>query len=152
MASHDWERARHGMDHLLKRYAEHPGVRALPQDFETRRSEHKRRLLKEWDEAVQRDEVDRGIRVLRELDQYLTPNEAQALKEAARDVFRARLHQLGVQFSLAVTDGQWNRAMDIGNQIMNEFPNSRMANEVRERFKVLQQRADRKTVAGATSA
>lgn len=143
MATHDWERARRGMDQLTKRFAEHPLVKTLPQEFEQRRSEHKRRLLKEWDQAVQRDEVDRGIRVLRELDQYLSPDEAEALKEAARDVFRARLHQLGVQFKLAVTDGEWAKAMGIGRQIMSEFPNTRMAKEVKERYSVLEQRAER---------
>ena len=45
---------------------------------------------------------------------YLTPNEALALQEAAKDVFRTKLHNLGVQFALAVSDKQWSNALEIG--------------------------------------
>ena len=48
-----------------------------------------------------RDDVDRSVALLKELDQYLTPSEAEAYKESARDVFRKRLQQMGVQFAPA---------------------------------------------------
>jgi len=141
MAQRDWDRARREMDQLL---AEHPGnaeVRDLPKRFRKLRDEHKRRLLKEWDQAVQRNEVDRGIALLKELDQYLTPNEAAALAESARGVFRTKLHNLGVQFSLAVTDHDWQGSLDAAEQIVQEFPNSRMAQEVKQRIHILKERA-----------
>jgi hypothetical protein len=97
--------------------------------------------LKEWDQAVQRNEVDRGIAILKELDHYLTPNEAAALQESARGVFRAKLHNLGVQFSLAVSESNWAEALRVGEQIQAEFPNSRMATEVRDRIHLLAKRA-----------
>jgi len=141
MDAHDWDRARREMDQLM---AENPGnaeVSELPGVFTRLRSEHKRRLLKAWDESVQRNEVDRGIAILKELDQYLTPNEAAALEESVRGVFQAKLHNLGVQFSLAVTSQEWRDAYQVGRQIIEEFPNSRMAQEVRDRIHVLAQRA-----------
>lgn len=144
LSAHQWDPARRGIDHLAKHHPNHPGVQDLPQEFDLRWGEHKRRLLKEWDMAVQRDDVDNGIRILRELDQYLKPSEAEALKEGARDVFRAKLHNLGVQFSIAVTEHQWSRAIEIGDQIIEQFPNSRMANEVREKYDVLKNRAAKK--------
>lgn len=141
MESHDWDRARREMDALLVAYPDTAEVQAMPRLFARKRDEHKRRLLKAWDEAVQRNEIDRGITVLKELDQYLTPNEAAALEESARGVFRAKLHNLGVQFSIAVTERNWHEALRISNQITEEFPNSRMAQEVRERIHILNKRA-----------
>ena len=142
MQSRDWDRARRDMDRLLSKHPDITAVRELPAWFAKLRGEHKRRLLKEWDEAVQRNEIDRGIAVLRELDQYLTPNEAAALEESARGVFRAKLHNLGVRFSLAVTDHDWRSALATAQQIIDEFPNSRMAQEVKDRIPILTARAD----------
>jgi len=140
MNANDWDRARRDMDSLLNRWPDNPEIQALPDEFARRRNDHKRRLLKAWDESVQRNEVDRGIAILKELDQYLTPREAAALEESARGVFRAKLHNLGVQFSLAVSESRWNEALSTGEQIIAEFPNSRMAQEVRERIHVLRKR------------
>lgn len=141
MEAHDWDRARREMDQLVATFPENTEIRELPRLFARKRDEHKRRLLKAWDESVQRNEIDRGIMILKELDQFLTPNEAAALRESARGVFRAKLHNLGVQFSLAVTESQWQEALRIGKQIVDEFPNTRMAAEVKERIPVLTKRA-----------
>lgn len=146
-----WSQARRRIEQLVKQHPDHPRARELPGELESRRGEHKRQLLKKWDQAVQRDDVDNGIRILKELDQYLTPSEAESLKEAARDVFRAKLHNLGVQLHLAVTEGQWERALQIGEQIISEFPNSRMANEVRGKHEALRTRAEKTRMADAAT-
>jgi len=92
-----------------------------------------------WDDAVQQQETDRSLEILKELDLYLTPNEGLALQEAARDIFRTKLHNLGVQFSIAVTEKQWTGAFNIGQQIIKDFPNSRMSDEIRGKLNVLEQ-------------
>ncbi len=143
MGDHEWEKARLEIERLAKLYPNITLIQNLPELLRQKRTEQKRRLLKEWDESVQRNEIDRGISLLKELDQYLTPNEAAALEESARGVFRAKLHNLGVQFSLAVTEKQWTTALNIGQQIVTEFPNSRMAAEVREHLETLRTRATR---------
>jgi len=150
--SRDWDRAKHEMDGVVAQYPEHPLARELPKAFAKARNDQKRQLLKEWDASVQRNEIDRGIAILKELDQYLTRNEAAALEESARGVFRAKLHNLGVQFSLAVADHNWRQAFDAGHQIIEEFPNSRMAQEVREHMEVLAKRADDKQPAAVEPA
>ncbi len=142
MTAHNWDQARREMDRLVAANPDHPEVRVLPEHFARLRNDHKRRLLKEWDESVQRNEVDRGIDILKQLDQYLTSSEAAALQESARGVFRAKLHNLGVQFSLAVAEQNWREAHRVGRQIAEEFPNSRMASEVRDRLHVLAKRAE----------
>ena len=101
--------------------------------------ERKKVLLNSWDDAVKRQLTDRGLEILRELDVYLTPNEALALQEAARDIFRNKLHSLGVRFSLAISGKQWQNAINTGQEIIKDFPNSRMAEEIRERMDILKQ-------------
>ena len=114
-------------------------VKILRQKMLEKKEERKKILLNAWDDAVKRQATDRSLEILRELDSYLTPNEGLALQEAARDIFRSKLHTLGVQFSLAVSERQWSRALETGKQIIRDFPNSRMAGEIREKIDVLKQ-------------
>lgn len=136
---HHWARASAQIEGLIKAYPESERAKALRQELLDKKQCRKKALLATWDEAVQRQETDRSLDILRELDFYLTPNEALALQEAARDVFRTKLHNLGVQFAIAVTEKQWGGALDIGQQIINDFPNSRMSEEIRGKLNILQQ-------------
>lgn len=130
----DWPAAQREVDRLLRLFPLHADARKLPERIGAARDSHKRDLLKQWRDAVSRDDVDRSVDLLKELDQYLTPNEAEAYKESARDVFKKRLQQLGVQFALHVHDKNWGEAHRIGRQIVDEFPNTRMASEIKERL------------------
>lgn len=141
-ASFNWSGAQAVLESLGKQFPQEPEVISMVKEtVSQKRAEHKKRLLASWNEAVQNDEVDRGIELLRQLDQYLTPSEAAALEESARGVFRAKLHSLGVKFSIAVTEKNWSGALQIGRQIISEFPNSRMAEEVKSKLDILTQRA-----------
>jgi hypothetical protein len=42
---------------------------------------------------------------------------------------------------LAVSEQRWRDALEVGLQITDEFPNSRMASEVAEKIDVLRRRA-----------
>jgi outer membrane protein assembly factor BamD (BamD/ComL family) len=46
-----------------------------------------------------------------------------------------------MQFSLAVQDHKWAEAVRLGESIIAEFPNSRMAQEVTEKMDALRKRA-----------
>jgi hypothetical protein len=137
----EWNDATRESERLLRLFPSHPEARKLPGRIQNARDGHKRDLLKQWKDAVARDDVDQSIELLRQLDQYLSPSEAEAYKESARDVFRKRLQQLGVQFALHVHDKSWAESLKIGRQIIAEFPNTRMANEVRERMPILEEKA-----------
>jgi hypothetical protein len=56
-------------------------------------------------------------------------------------VFKTRLVNLGVQFGLAVSEARWRDALEVGVQIRQEFPNSRMAHEVAAKLETLRMRA-----------
>jgi hypothetical protein len=141
MNEHHWDRARQEIERLMKLFPRHQRVLNLPTELNTRREARKQELLGRWRAAVERNEIDNGIAILTELDPYLTTKEAENLRESARDVFKAHLLNLGVQFSLAVQEQRWRDALDIGLQIKEEFPNSRMAQEVSEKLDVLRVRA-----------
>jgi type II secretory pathway component PulJ len=140
-----WVKASLQIESLIRANPTAEKLKALRQKLVERKEERKRILLAAWDDAVTRQETDRSLEILRELDMYLTPNEALALQEAAKDVFRTKLHNLGVQFALAVSDKHWSNALEIGQQIVRDFPNSRMSVEIREKLHVLRQNVELQT-------
>ena len=137
----DWPRSVRETQRLVSLFPDNTRVGGLPGAIHAARNKHKRDLLKAYGEATRKNDVDRSIELLKELDSYLAPQEAAALEESARGVFKARLNNLGVQFSINVADEQWDQAITAGTQIMNEFPNSRMAQEVREKMDTLNAKA-----------
>ncbi|HNX27288.1 MAG TPA: hypothetical protein PKK48_07760 [Phycisphaerae bacterium] len=138
---YDWPRAKREAARLGKLFPDNPKIAALPQDIVKAFNVRKRDLLKEYEKAVKVNDVEKGIDLLKELDRYLTPEEGAALTESARDVFKKKLHNLGVQFAIAIADQQWQVAVKTGEQIAQEYPNSRMAREVREKMDLLKQYA-----------
>jgi tetratricopeptide (TPR) repeat protein len=126
-----WIRAGRETSRILKLFPENEKIAALPSRIVDAKTAYKKRLLQEYGEAVRKNDIDRGMELLRELDRYLTPEEGAALQESARGVFKARLRQLGVQFAISVNDQKWEEAVSAGEEIIREFPNSRMAQEVR---------------------
>ncbi|MFZ0035660.1 MAG: hypothetical protein WAK60_11825 [Sedimentisphaerales bacterium] len=138
--SYHWAKASAQIEELIRAFPKSEKAKAMRQRLLDKKEERKKILLNAWDDAVKRQATDRGLEVLRELDLYLTPNEGLALQEAARDVFRNKLHNLGVQFSLAVSGKQWKNAIETGEQIIRDFPNSRMAEEIHEKWDVLKQK------------
>ena len=141
LEQHDWARAQREAQRIMQIFPNHPKVAGLPQRIEEAREQTKRTLLKQYKEAVDKKDVEGGIRLLKELDRYLTPQEAAAWAESARGVFHAKLVNLGVQFSIHVADQRWDQALATGQEIVREFPNTRMAQEVREKLDLLRQRA-----------
>jgi hypothetical protein len=141
MANEDWPRAVREAERIAAAYPDHPKVATLPQRIEAARDKHKRDLLQAYGESVRKNDVDGSIALLKELDRYLTPQEAAALQDSARGMFRAKLHNLGVQFAIRVTEKQWNEAIAVGEDIVRNYPNSRMAQEVRAKMDQLRQRA-----------
>jgi len=135
-----WARASTQIEKLIKAYPDSEKAKAMRQELLDKKEERKKILLNAWDDAVKRQATDRSLEILKELDLYLTPNEALALQEAARDVFKNKLHNLGVQFSLAVSGKQWAKAIEIGRQIISDFPNSKMSEEIHEKMNILKQK------------
>ncbi len=142
LAEYNWDAAANELAIIKQKFPNaETEIQQLEERLEAAKTSRKKHLLNLWDEAVKKNEVDRGIEILKELDKYLTPSEVAALEESARGVFRAKLHNLGMQFSLLVTEKLWDKAYEVGLEIIKEFPNSRMAQEIRERLDALKEKA-----------
>jgi hypothetical protein len=137
----EWIRAQVEIDRLKHLFPADHRIGALEKRLASLRGEHKAALRQEWDEAVKRSDTDHAIELLRELDPFLSPADVQELERSARTVFKEKLLQLGVRFRLAVKAKRWQDALDAGLEIIREFPNVRMAHEVREMLDVLRERA-----------
>jgi hypothetical protein len=138
---HDWARANREAQRMMNLMPNNERIAQLPAMINAARLAHKRQLLQAYGEAIRKNDVDRSIELLHQLDPYLMPQEATALQESARDVFRAKLQNLGFQFTMCVTDQRWAEAVATGEQIVRDYPNSRMAQEVREKMDLLKAKA-----------
>lgn len=136
-----WGQAVREAERIQEIYPKDERAKQLSVDIETRRQAHKRQLMESWKEAVNRKDVDGSIEVLKRLDLYLTPAEAESMQETARGVFKEKLNNLKDQFSAAVQAHRWAEAIKIGDTIIHDFPNSRIALEVRDTMEPLRKRA-----------
>jgi DNA-binding XRE family transcriptional regulator len=148
LGNRDWSRA-HEVAARIGRLFDDPHVR---EEVESRiaqsRAEHRRELEASFREAAAREDVELAMQRLRELDRYLTQEEAAQLAEVAQEVVSKHRENLSVQFKLAVNDHRWVDAARIGDAIMSEFPNTKMAEEVTSMIDVLRTRATQAAVAG----
>jgi len=140
-ARHEWTQAEREIERLRKALPDERRVARLTEQLDQRRQQRKDELLEVWDDALRRSDLDGGITILKELDEHLTREEARKLEDSARSLFKEKLMQLGVQFKFAVSEKRWLDALEIGVQVTEEFPNSRMAQEVEEHLTALRQRA-----------
>ena len=101
----------------------------------------KQRLLDEYNGQIARKDIDGAIGTVRKLDFYLTSDEGQGMAESVRNLFKEKLNQLKDRFTAAVHRGQWAEAHRVGESIVNDFPNTQMAKEVRDKLESLKQRA-----------
>ncbi|HWE95880.1 MAG TPA: hypothetical protein VG269_18095 [Tepidisphaeraceae bacterium] len=136
-----WNNALREAEKLIAALPDNEQVKNLPHEIDGRRHAHKKQLLQSWNEAVARHDTDASIEILKQLDPYLTPNEAANMQETARGVFKEKLNSLGAAFSAAVREQKWDEAIRAGDAITREFPNSRIAQEVREKMDLLKKRA-----------
>ena len=141
IAAHKWEKALSEAARISRVYHDSPQVEGLRHRVITARDHYKYEIERRFLTAAQDDRVDEAMDLLREMDQYLTPDEGEQYQEVARGVIGKARDNLGAQFKMAVNDKAWARAASVGEQIIDEFPNSRMATEVRSMIDKVRDRA-----------
>jgi len=124
-------------------YPESPRVDGLQERVATARDRFKHDLERRFLEAAQREDTELAMNLLKELDLYLTEDEAEQYREVARGVIGRARDNLGVRFKIAVQDKAWDAALEVAEQILRDFPNSRMADEVRSMIDTLRERVSR---------
>lgn len=127
-----WDVALRESQRIQRTFPESHRVEQLRERVEQARAVYKVDLERRFLDAAQHEQFDEAMELLKELDGYLTEQEAGPYREVARGVIGKARENLGAQFKLAVRDKQWSKAAGLGRRIVNEFPNTRMATEVRE--------------------
>jgi hypothetical protein len=135
-----WTEAYSESARIQRLYPDSHRVDGLRERVDDARGRYRKELERNFLLAAERNRIDDAMSMLKELDQYLTPSEAERYSEVARGVISKSRENLGVRFKLMVQDHMWEGALDAGQQIIEEFPNTRMAQEVRELLPVLRER------------
>ena len=140
IGARQWTAAYAEAARIKRMFPDAPHVQELDQGVRAAWQDYKHALERQFLEAAGADDIDEAMEILRELDAYLTPREAEPYQEIARGVIGKARDNLGLQFKLAIKESDWTRAVVVGEEIMDEFPNTVMAREVRERIDVLRSR------------
>ena len=147
LADQQWESASAEVAKIQRLFPESPRINDLPERITQAWEQHKQDLVRQFLEAAQRDDIDLATSLLQDLDKYLSEGEAAPFVEMARGVFRKKKQNLGVQFKMAVQDRDWIMASQVGEHIIREFPNTRMAGEIRGMVDALRERAANQSAA-----
>jgi hypothetical protein len=141
IAQRRWDQAMIEAARIGRLYPDSPRIEGLRHRVEHARQLYKSDLERRFLTCAENSRIDEAMAVLKELDAYLTEAEAEPYREVARGVIGKARDNLGAQFKLAVQDRRWHRAAEIGEQIIDQFPNSRMAQVVREMLDQIRARA-----------
>lgn len=138
-----WDVAVREAQRIRRLYPDSTRVERLRERVEQARAVYKTDLERRFLEAsATGNRVDEAMLLLKEMDSYFSESEAEPFREVARGVIGKARDNLGAQFKIAVQDRQWPLAASLGRRIINEFPNTRMAQEVRGMLDGILQRAN----------
>jgi hypothetical protein len=142
LAQHKWVEAYQFAAKLRRLYPETPLLHGIEQHIADTRVQYRHTLEARFVEAAEKNDVETAMELLKELDRYLTPDEARRFMETADTVITKYRDTLGTRFKMAVSDRRWTEAIGFGDAIMSQFPNTTMAKEVRELLDTIQSKAD----------
>lgn len=147
LEARDWGRVHQEAARLRRLYTDSHLIQDLDERIHVARESHKRQLDAEFRAAVEREDVGAAMTLLHALDKYLSREEGEALAPLAQQVVAQYREQLGDQFKMAVSQRRWADAAQVGDVIMQKYPNTKMADEVRSMIDVLRMRATEAAVA-----
>lgn len=144
----DWPAAHETAARIRRLFGDSHHAEEIDRRVAQAHEEHKRELEAAFAEAAEAGEMERAMDLLRRLDRFLAPEEAERLRATAQEVVARHREGLGERFRSAVHERRWAEAARAGDAIVREFPNSRMADEVRSMIDVLRTRATQAAVDG----
>jgi len=143
-----WDEAQREAARIARAFPDSPRAQASPERVRREAERFKADLERQFLEAAEDERVEEAMDLLKRLDQHLTEDEAAPFREVARGVIGKARDNLGAKFKLAVRDKRWVEAANHGERIIAEFPNSRMAVEVRELLDGIRERASKMVSSG----
>jgi hypothetical protein len=142
LEQHKWVEAYQYAAKMRRLYPETPLLHGIEQHIADARVQYRHTLEAKFVEAAEKNNVEAAMQLLKELDRYLTPDEARRFMDTADGVITKYRDTLGTRFKMAVSDRRWTEAIGFGDAITSQFPNTTMAKEVRELLDTIQSRAD----------
>ena len=135
-----WRKAELAATRLYRLYPDFPKLQELEQNIKIAMEDRKRMLHAQFVSSIASGDTERSMGILRELDRYLSPEEAEAIRASAQEVINGHRELLSSRFRKAVSAHQWGEAIRAGEQIMMEYPMDTMAAEVGEMMERLHER------------
>ena len=126
---------------MRRLYPESPLLHGLEQKIADARTQYRHQLEDRFLSTAQKEDVEKSMALLRELDGYLTPEEARKFRDTATSVITTYRDTLGARFKMAVGDHRWQDAIEFGEEIVRQFPNTKMTEEVNDMLKTIRIRA-----------
>jgi hypothetical protein len=150
-SSEKWDEAMEIANRMASAYPNVEAMTVLPGQVQQRKAGVKQQLLARWHDAVTKKDIDGSADILQQLDMYVTPEEVAQLKDGALEIFRARIERLRERFKQFIHDKKWSDAMTVGEDIINEFPTGKLAQEVRDMMEMLKTRSHEDAAAPAVA-
>lgn len=127
-----WDVALQEAARIGRLFPESPRVENLRARVQQARGVYREDLERRFLEAARGERTDEAMSLLKELDGYLSESDAERFREVARGVVTKARENLGAQFKQSVQARDGRTAVLLGRRIINEFPNTRMAQEVQQ--------------------
>jgi hypothetical protein len=141
LVSHNWVEAYQDAARLRRLFPDAPQLHGLEQKIADVRTQYRHDLETRFLGAAEREDVEQAMKLLRELDGYLTPDEARKFRDTATNVINKYRDTLGARFKMAVSDRRWGEAIEFGEVISQQFPNTKMTEEVMTMLDTIRVRA-----------
>ena len=149
LASGEWNAATSAADRLQRLLPDAPGLDGLVNQIASARHRHAIEVETRMRDAHAEGRIDEAMSLLRDLDRHLVGEESSRAVDVAQSIIVAHRDLIGRRFRDAVNEKRWSDAVELGESIIREYPNTRMAEEVGEMLPVLRQRRDASADAGA---
>ena len=141
LSRNEWEAAAAAAANIRRLFPEDPDVVELVARVKREREPYRRHLKRQFLDAARGDDPELAMELLKELDKFLTRAEAAPMLEVAQEVIERMKQCLGQRFKAAINNSDWNAAVLVGDQIVRDFENTRMAEEARNMLELLRERA-----------
>ena len=138
---YEWDEARMESISIQKKYAGSARVADLRSRVSVAFDRYKDTVQKKFLEAGSTDDMDAAMKWLKELDKVLTPEEAAPFAKLAKRVIEGKKQRLAMQLRMSIHMEDWAKGTEICEEIVGEFPNTKMADEARSMVEKLRDRA-----------
>lgn len=129
LANGDWGGATAEADRLHRLLPDATGLDGLANQIASARIRHAAEIETRMRDAHAEGRIDEAMRMLKDLDRHLEGDESSRVVDVAQAIIVAHRDLVGRRFRDAVSEKRWSDAIDLGESIVRDYPNARMAEE-----------------------